>query len=145
MNSSDGNKRLHLKMIEDVISRMGANSFLIKGWSITSIGGLVTLYVTKMTTPRASVLLVIAVVACLIFWMVDAYYLQIERKYRQLYEQVREMDENDIDFSMELPKSKESFALCLLRCMRRPIFLISYMLMFLGLIILLVANSYVKF
>ena len=45
---SSENKRFHLKMIEDVVTRMGSNSFLIKGWSLTAMGGLMTLYFANM-------------------------------------------------------------------------------------------------
>ena len=30
----------HLEMIQAIIERMGNNSFIIKGWSFTSIGAL---------------------------------------------------------------------------------------------------------
>lgn len=120
MPTSDENKRLHLKMIEDIISRMGSNSFLIKGWSLTAIGGLITLYVANVKQPWSYNLLLIALAICLMFWVSDAYYLKIERQYRQLYEQVRLKDEKDIDFSMRPPVLNER----LICCMFRPIFLL---------------------
>ncbi len=122
MPTSDENKRLHLKMIEDIISRMGSNSFLIKGWSLTAIGGLITLYITNVKQSWSYNLLLIALAICLMFWISDAYYLKLERQYRQLYEQVRLKDEKDIDFSMRPPVSNER----LICCMFRPIFLFSY-------------------
>ena len=30
----------HLKMIQTNISRMASNSFIVKGWSVTSIGAI---------------------------------------------------------------------------------------------------------
>ena len=36
------------------------------------------------------------------FWALDAYYLSRERLFRALYDQVRERDEGDIDFSMNV-------------------------------------------
>lgn len=71
---SDENKRLHLRMIENIITRMGSNSFLIKGWSITVIGGLITLYFTKITQSWSYNLLWIALGICFIFWVCDAYF-----------------------------------------------------------------------
>lgn len=44
---TDENKRFLLKLIEDSISRMSSNSFLIKGWALTVISGLITLYITR--------------------------------------------------------------------------------------------------
>lgn len=35
-----------------------------------------------------------------VFWGLDAYYLQLERKYRLLYDDVRTRKEEDIDFDM---------------------------------------------
>ena len=127
------NKRLHLKMIEDVISRMGSNSFLIKGWSITAIGGLITLYVAKVKYSWSYDLLWIALGICLMFWISDAYYLQKERQYRKLYDLVRNKKEEDIDFSMHIPKTSESI-FC---CMCRPIFIFSYVPILLVLLIIL--------
>ena len=133
MDRDDENKRLHLKMIEDVISRMGSNSFLIKGWSITAIGGLITLYVAKIQHPWSYNLLWIALGLCLIFWVSDAYYLMKERQYRQLYDLVRQKKDTEIDFSMHIPELNEN-SLC---CMCRPIFLFSYIPLFLALIVIL--------
>ncbi|MCZ3668365.1 hypothetical protein L2724_08915 [Limosilactobacillus vaginalis] len=133
MEKDDENKRLHLKMIEDVISRMGSNSFLIKGWSITAIGGLITLYVAKIQYSWSYDLLWVALVLCLIFWISDAYYLQKERQYRQLYDLVRQRKNAEIDFSMHVSKLNENI-LC---CMCRPIFLFSYIPLFLVLIVIL--------
>ncbi|WP_338210821.1 hypothetical protein [Lactiplantibacillus paraxiangfangensis] len=116
------NKRAHLQMIEDVISRMSSNSFLIKGWSFTVIGSLVTLYLTQKDKKWSYAILVLSLVFCVLFWLSDAYYLMQERRFRKLYEKISEKKEDDIDFSMKLPESDEGF-LC---CMIRPVFLISY-------------------
>lgn len=133
MTQNDENKRLHLKMIEDVISRMGSNSFLIKGWSITAIGGLITLYVANVKHSWAYDLLWIALGICLMFWISDAYYLHMERQYRHLYDIVRQKDASLIDFNMHAPKLKENI-LC---CMWRPIFLFSYIPIFVILLVIL--------
>lgn len=119
---TDENKRLHLQMIENTISRMGSNSFLIKGWSLTAIGGLITLYFANIEHAWAYSLLWMAFIICLMFWVIDTYYLQIEHRYRALYDHVRKQSEEDIDFNMHLPATNETF----LGCMRRPIFLLSY-------------------
>lgn len=41
------NKRFHLQLIENVIERMAKNSFIIKGWTLTALGGLATLYIAN--------------------------------------------------------------------------------------------------
>lgn len=130
---SDENKRLHLQMIENIITRMGSNSFLIKGWSVTVIGGLITLYFTKITKSWSYNLLWIALGICLIFWVCDAYYLRLERQYRKLYDLVRQKDETDIDFDMRPPSSNEQ-PFC---CMFRPIFCFSYVPIFIALLFIM--------
>ena len=125
------NKRFHLKMIEDTISRMSSNSFLIKGWSLTAIGGLLTLYFANLKHLWSYNLLWLGLGACLLFWLNDAYYLQQERNYRKLYEIVRNTDEDNIDFNMKVP-TPNSFC-----CMFRPIFLFSYLPIFVTLLLLI--------
>ena len=36
----------------------------------------------------------------LAFWLIDSYYLCLEKAYRELYDKVRKLDENAVDFSM---------------------------------------------
>lgn len=94
------NKRLHLSMIQDVISRMGSNSFFIKGWALTAIGGLVTLFFTHSSYNWSRYLIILALIICIIFWLLDAFYLQKERKFRALFNIVRVINEEKIDFCM---------------------------------------------
>ncbi|RMC56416.1 hypothetical protein F5ESL0260_07715 [Lactobacillus sp. ESL0260] len=126
------NKRLHLKMVEDTITRMSSNSFLIKGWSLTAIGGLVTLYLANINEKWACNILYLCLFATILFWISDAYYLCQERRYRSLYDEVAKKDEADIDFSMK-PNSNET----MFKCMFRPIFLRSYLIILLALIVLI--------
>lgn len=71
----------HLKMIQGVIGRLAGNSFLIKGWSVTVAAGLSAFARTE--TDRS--LAWIGVGAVAVFALLDAYYLAVERAYRQLY------------------------------------------------------------
>lgn len=66
---TDENKRFLLKLIEDSISRMSSNFFLIKGWALTVISGLITLYITKSNQKWAPNLLILSIVVCLIFFV----------------------------------------------------------------------------
>ncbi len=106
---TDENKRFLLKLIEDSISRMSSNSFLIKGWALTVISGLITLYITKSNHKWAPNLLILSMVVCLIFWINDTYYLYQEQRFRFLYEKVRKTDSAKINFSMNLPKESLYF------------------------------------
>jgi len=89
-------KIAHLGMIQDVISRMGNNSFLLKGWSVTLVSALFAL-----ATKDADVFFVyLAFFPTIAFWILDGYFLWQERLRRNLYDYVRELSEEKIDFSM---------------------------------------------
>lgn len=92
-------KLKHLEMIQAVINRMASNSFVFKGWSVTIIAGL-SAFAAKDSNKK---LLLIAFFATLLFWAVDAFYLSLERSYRQIYSEVARKDNANVDFSMALP------------------------------------------
>ena len=74
----------HLKLVQGVISRMGLNSFALKGWSVTLVAALMALAVN---THRRSYAL-LALFPGAIFWGLDAYYLWQERRFRGVYNEV---------------------------------------------------------
>jgi hypothetical protein len=45
----------------------------------------------------------------LIFWILDGYFLSQERLFRDLYDDVRQRSEDEIDFSMRTNKYKKSW------------------------------------
>ncbi len=90
------NKRKHLEFIQSVISRMAANTFLLKGWSVTLVSALFAL----SAVDRTRAFFIIAYLPVLVFWSLDAYYLSLERQFRALFDSVRVLDETQIDFAM---------------------------------------------
>lgn len=100
-------KRKHLEMIQAVISRMGSNSFVFKGWSVTIIAGL-SAYATADSSKD---LLIVAALASAIFWFVDAYYLTIERSYVALYNTIVATKPSKISYSMKIPAIRSSHLL----------------------------------
>jgi hypothetical protein len=98
------NKRLHLEMIQGVIDRMASNLFFLKGWAITLIAGLFAL-AAKDANPKY---FVIAYFPAIVFWILDGYFLSMERSFRDLYDDVRRRDPKDIDFSMNPTPYKEA-------------------------------------
>lgn len=108
------NKIKHLEMIQGIINRMVSNSFLLKGWSITLVAGIFALS-AKDSNQK---FFIIAYFPLIIFWILDTYYLQQERKYRNLYDKVRYIKEENIDFSMEITQDlideKTSYFNCFL-------------------------------
>lgn len=84
-NKYSDDARTHLTFIEGVISRMNSNSFSMKGWMVTVVAALAALFAGS-TSGNAKVYLYIAIIPVIIFWCLDTYYLQLEKKYRKLYE-----------------------------------------------------------
>lgn len=97
------NKVKHLEMIQGVINRMASNSFMLKGWAVTLVAGIMAL--AAKDTDKMYFL--VAYIPIIIFWGLDAYYLLQERLYRALYKKVCSVDESNISFS--LSASKEEF------------------------------------
>lgn len=109
------NKRKHLELIQNVVSRMASNSFMLKGWAVTLVAGIFVL--AGKDTDKLYFL--VAYIPVIVFWGLDANYLLQERLYRSLYDKVRHTDENNIDFSLkatpeEFNSCKNNFCNCLL-------------------------------
>lgn len=79
-----------LGYIQDIIKRMASNSFYIKGWSL-SLSAIVIALIPKMGSAESvslhSVMWVtgLSVILVFIFSLLDAYYLQQERIFRNEY------------------------------------------------------------
>lgn len=90
------NKRTHLAMIQGIVNRLAQDSFLLKGWSVVLVSALFALAATSSN--RHGVCL--AYFPAIAFWILDGYFLWQERLFRALYDKVRVLNEEDIDFSM---------------------------------------------
>lgn len=86
----------HLEMIQTIITRMSSSSFLLKGWSVTLASAIIALSAGG-TDKRFMLIAYFPVIA---FWILDGYFLRQERLFRKLYDKVRKLDDNLIDFSM---------------------------------------------
>lgn len=75
----------HLELVQGVVTRMAANSFLLKGWTVTLTAALFALAAKDSNATFA----VIALLPALSFWGLDAYYLRQERLFRRLYDELR--------------------------------------------------------
>jgi hypothetical protein len=90
-------KIAHLGFIQAIITRMGLNSFLLKGWSVTLVAAIFALS-AKQSDPR---FVLLAFFPIAVFWLLDAFFLHQEKLYRRLYEQVAldEVKSNDFTLS----------------------------------------------
>lgn len=86
----------HLEFIQLVITRMNVNSFLLRGWSVTLVAALFA-FAAKDTNIDY---VLITYISTPLFWLLDGYYLSQERKYRDLYDIIRQKKEDEIDFDM---------------------------------------------
>lgn len=123
----------HLEFIQETIKRMAGNSFLLRGWSVTLIIAILTL----ASHTQNQKYFFIALIVVFIFWLLDSYYLLQERKFRCLYDEVREKEESNIDFSMKLPKD-HCTECSWVSSAKSPIFLVFYGLTTLILVVILI-------
>lgn len=83
-----------VEIIQSTINRMASTSFLIKGWTITLVVGILLLnnWNSNETQTMESVKMqiLIAFVPIGLFWILDSYFLRQERLYRKLYDWVIE-------------------------------------------------------
>ena len=100
--------RLHLSFIENVIGRMNSNAFSMKGWMIAIVSALCAIYASNTKNPDGFIFFIIAIIAVIIFWCLDAYYLRMERQFRSLYKKIKN-NPVETDFSMSREGLKESY------------------------------------
>jgi len=92
----------HLEMIQGVINRLGHDSFLIKGWSMTVIVAAMVL-IARYDTQNPCIFLAL-IFPIMGFWILDGYFLWQERLFRQVYNEVRRQP--DTDFEMNVMKHR---------------------------------------
>ena len=92
-----------IKIIQDIIKRMAFNSFMIKGWAVT-------LVVVTLLLKGNKYQVLIAFIPLLVFWFLDAYFLQQERLYRELYKWVvgNRLKTSDYLFDMNAYRFKDN-------------------------------------
>ncbi len=89
-------KLAHLKMVQGIVNRLSNNSFLLKGWSVILVSALFAL----AAGGTQIYFVYLAYFPAFAFWVLDGYFLHQERLFRKLYDHIRAVDEEEIDFSM---------------------------------------------
>ena len=132
-----------IDLIQGCINRMANNSFLIKGWALGVFAG-VTAFTKGENLNKIVLLLCTTVVPFICFWVLDAYFLQIERKYRAMYtEKLTKRKNNDSDELFDLNPSKYKVG-SILRIMFSQTLTIFYGIPFLTSVIVLIINIFVQ-
>ena len=93
----------HLEFIQGVINRLASDSFRMKGWCVVLVAALFVLLAREGRIEFVGVALVLV----LFFWGLDGYFLWQERLFRALYDHVRVLKEDEIDFSMDVSALKK--------------------------------------
>lgn len=88
--------QIHLEMLQNIINRLSRNSFLLKGWSVI----LISAFFALAAANSKIYFVFLAYFPLVVFWILDAYFLWQERLFRALYDYVRKLQEEDVDFSM---------------------------------------------
>ena len=110
-------KLKHLEMIQHIITRLANNSSSLKGWTVIFIAAVLG-FAIKESNPNYIPLVLFPIFA---FWGLDGYYLRQEKLFRSLYDKVRKLDEQDIDFEMDISSTESKVASWRLICVSRTI------------------------
>ena len=90
-------REIYLDVLTTTVGRLSGYSFAAKGWVVTIAAAFVGLAISS----KSPALAYSAIVPTAFFWLIDAYYLMLERRYRYLF---------DIAFqAQDLEKSKMTF------------------------------------
>jgi hypothetical protein len=90
-------KLAHLQIIQGIVSRHSANSFFLKGWSVLLVSALFALAAANTKVQ----FVYLAYFPAFAFWILDGYFLRQERIFRALYDRVRKLKDEEIDFSLD--------------------------------------------
>lgn len=90
-------KLKHLEFVQNIISRMATNSFLLKGWSVLLTASLLALSAPDSNRRFA----LLAYAPLVVLWMLDAYFLAQERSFRSLFRLVAGSSSSEVDFTLE--------------------------------------------
>lgn len=107
--SNDERKEILLKevdLIQNCITRMGQNSFEVKGWVISLLAACCAITTLKMG--EWTILLIVCMAAIVIFWYLDAFFLKTEKLYRYKYEWVIKKRMDTDDYMLDLNPYNEN-------------------------------------
>ena len=76
---------------------MNDNSFKIKGWTVTVVSAILAFAIDK-NKPN---LIWVTFVPTILFWLLDGFFLCTDKKYRDLYDEVKVKKDDEIDFNMK--------------------------------------------
>jgi len=81
LNTESPSVQSYLSILQSVINRMASNSTSCKTWCITLVSAILVVVADKSKPDYA----LLAMIPTLLFFFLDAYYLGLERGFRDLY------------------------------------------------------------
>lgn len=124
----------YLEFIQNIVTRMNQNSFMIKGWTVAIISALLALYAGK----ENKLFILISIFPVFIFMFLDSYYLWQERKFRHLYSKALDEDKSQKVklFSMNTNVGNDCCKICYFKALFSVIEVWFYFPIMLGLVAL---------
>jgi hypothetical protein len=86
----------YLEMLQAVIARMASNELTCRTWSVGLGTAVIGYAAAKDGHPKAALL---AALPAVVFWVLDAYYVALERNFRDIFSNASRAKDNDPDFS----------------------------------------------
>lgn len=105
----------YLQMIQEPICRMATVSAIFKGFAAAIVAGISALSYCEIN----NWVLALSFIPVVLFMILDIYYLQLEKKFRYLYQRVQK-GKKEIDFSMELTSDNKKAKARVLDCIKSP-------------------------
>lgn len=84
-------------MIQGVVNRLSTDSFLLKGWTVVLVAAMFALAAGS----SSAYFVYLAYFPAIAFWVLDGFFLWQERLFRALYDHVRGLKDEAVDFSMD--------------------------------------------
>lgn len=92
----------YFQIIQNVITRMGQNSFQMKAWFATIFTTILVLIFALFDIFIKTVIYIALLIVIIQFWYLDSYYLRQERIFRKLYTQKVEEYNSDNRENMKI-------------------------------------------
>jgi hypothetical protein len=92
----------YMEMVQNIITRMNTNSFQIKGFMMLILSAILVAFVNL----ENSWVLLSAIPVVVLIWIIDSFYLQHERKFRGLFNDLVKNISSHKLFSMDISSYK---------------------------------------
>ena len=111
MSFTDDNRK-HFEFLQNIITRMNSNSFMIKGWAV----GIVSALLAFAASTKDWILVLISILPIVCFWILDSQFLVQERKFRSLYNEAikdpSDIPEYDLNIERDFIKNHVKNSFC---------------------------------